>query len=160
MELPWCLQNFVEINLGHIYNGVFLVICQLFVDKFCAISLVAGKMCLTKLFQNLYRYQDRSARESKISSSFKSASVTELIYILRKWVNPSISCLAILCTLSFQECEALVCSAGARRLRNSMKDFLNNPSLSEGCNSDHIPLRNSNNVSYTGWKRVSYISEI
>ena len=65
-------------------------------------------------------------------------------------MNPSISCLAILCTHSFRECEALVLSACARRLRNSKEDFLNNSSLSEGYISDHIPLRNSKSVSDNG----------
>ena len=108
-------------------------------------------MFVTRLFRNLCRYKDRSVRESKISSSFKSASLTELIYILRSWVNPSISCrLAILCTLSFLDCEILVFSAGAMRLRNSKEDFLNSPSLCEGCISNHIPLGNSKSVSDSG----------
>ena len=65
-------------------------------------------------------------------------------------MNRSISCRAILCTLSFRECKALVFSAGARRLKNSKDDFLSNPSLSDGCISDHVPLRNSNSLSDNG----------
>ena len=61
-------------------SGYLVIIC----GEVSAIGLVAGKMCLTRLFLNLCKYQDRSVRESKVSCSFKSASVTELLIYFMK----------------------------------------------------------------------------
>ena len=46
-----------------------------------ATSFVAEKICLTGLFQNLCINQDKSVSESSVSSSDKSASLAELIYV-------------------------------------------------------------------------------
>ena len=93
-----------------------------------------------------------------MSSSSRSLSFTEVI--LRRWLKPSISCRVILCTLSFRDCDALVLSVDARRLRNSKEDFRNTTSPSEGCISDHTPLSNSNSVSDSGLTKVSYMREV
>ena len=98
-----------------------------------AIIFVAGKMCLTKLFQNLSIYQDKKVRESEFSSFFRLASFTELMFIVRKWVKPSISCRVILCTLPRRDCEALTLRVDARLFRNAKEDFRNTPSLSKVC---------------------------
>ena len=73
---------------------------------------------------------------------------------------PSISCRAIICTLSFRDSKAAIFSAVARRLRKLIEDFLNAATLFKGWISDHTPTRNSNSVSDSGLKRVSYMREI
>ena len=63
--------------------------------------------------------------------------------------------MADLCKLAFLDCTAAVFNVDARRFRNSNDDFVNAPALSEVCNSVHIPLKNSNNVSGSGVINVS-----
>ena len=70
-------------------------------------------------------------------------------------MKPSTYCLAILCTLSFRVFKAVVFNNAARRFINLNDDFLNALTLSEGCNSDHTPLKNSNNVSDNGLNKGS-----
>ena len=48
-------------------------------------------------------------------------------------MKPTISCITVLCTLSFRNCKAAVFSVDARRFRNQNDDFINAPALSEGC---------------------------
>ena len=119
-----------------------------------AVSFVAKKMCLAELFQNVCMYQDKSLRES-ISASVKSASLAKLMYVFTRWVEPSNSCLKVLCTLSFRDCKAALFSVDAKLFRKLDDDFLNEPALSESCNSGHTPLRNSNGVSYSRLNIVS-----
>ena len=116
-------------------------------------SLAAEKICFTRLYHNLCA---RSVRESINSSLDKSASPVELSYVLIRLVKPSISCLAILCTLSFRDCEAVVFSVNAKRFRNSDDDFLNTSVRSEGRNFVHTTLKKSNIVS-DNWLKKCHI---
>ena len=108
-----------------------------------------------RLFKNRCLFHDRSARASKISSSGKSASFTELIYVFMRSVEPSIACLVTFCTLSFRDCIAAVFSVDANSLKNSKDGFLKTHTRSVVCSSVYTPLRNSNNGSDSGLNRVS-----
>ena len=70
-------------------------------------------------------------------------------------MKPSNSCRATLCTLSFRDFKIAVLSVEAKRLKNSKADILITTVLSEGCISDHTPLRNSNSASDSGLNKVS-----
>ena len=78
-------------------------------------------MWRTRLYQKGCKYQDKSVITSYISSG-KSASRTELKIVFTKWIKPSISCLAFLCTLSAFDCQVEVFSAdgGHFRIPNSV----------------------------------------
>ena len=52
-------------------------------DYVSANNILAGKMCLTRLLEILCMYQDRGVKESRISSSCKSAYFTDLKYVSR-----------------------------------------------------------------------------
>ena len=121
-------------------------------------SFVAKEMCLAEFFQNLCMYQDKSLRES-ISAQVKSASLAELMYVFIRWVELSNSWKKKnsknFVYAFFRDCKATLFSVDAKLFRNSDDDFLNEPALSEGCNSGHTPLRNSNSVSDSGLNNVS-----
>ena len=52
-----------------------------------AFSFIAEKIWCTRLFQNLCIDQDKSVSLSSNSSSGRSVSFTELIYVFRSWLK-------------------------------------------------------------------------
>ena len=113
---------------------------------FSAISFVIETLGRARLFQMRWLYRDKSVRLFKTSSD-KSTSCIELIYIFIKEVRTSISALAILCTLSFLDCVAAASFVDANQLRNSNDDFLNAQPGTVVPNAVYAPLRNSTKIS-------------
>ena len=75
--------------------------------------------------------------------------------VCMRWLNPSISFLYRLCTLSPLNCEPTVLSADASGFKNSNGDCLSAHLWSVLCYSTYTPLRNSDSVSDNGSNKLS-----